>query len=158
MAGENKRGVFELLNADLTSRQFQKVSEMVHRMCGIKLRDGKQALVRSRLMKRLRALGLSSFKEYFKYLENDKTGRELGNMIDVITTGTTRIILDLSRIDFMDSTGLASIMSTMKTLAGQGEVVLCGLSENLKMLFSIAKLDRGIIRFFDSRTEALNGF
>jgi len=80
------------------------------------------------------------------------------DMIDVITTGTTRIILDLSRIDFMDSTGLASIMSTMKTLAGQGEVVLCGVSEKLKMLFSIAKLDRGLIRFFGSRAEALNGF
>jgi anti-sigma B factor antagonist len=80
------------------------------------------------------------------------------DMVDVISKGTTRIILDLSRIDFMDSTGLSSMMSTMKTLAGQGEMVLCGASEKLRRLFSITKLDRGVFRIFDSRAEALNGF
>jgi anti-sigma B factor antagonist len=80
------------------------------------------------------------------------------DMIDVITGGRTRIILDLSRIDFMDSTGLSSMMSTMKTLVGQGEMVLCGGSEKLRMLFSITKLDRGVFRIFDDRAEALNGF
>jgi anti-sigma B factor antagonist len=79
-------------------------------------------------------------------------------MVDVINKGTTQIILDLSLIDFMDSTGLASMMSTMKTLASQGEVVVCGVSEKLRMLFSIAKLDRGLFRIFEGRAEALNGF
>jgi len=80
------------------------------------------------------------------------------DMIDIITHGATRIIVDLSRIDFMDSTGLSSLMSTMKTLAGQGEIVLCGVSEKLRKLFSITKLDRGVFRIFDNRAEALNGF
>lgn len=80
------------------------------------------------------------------------------DMIDMIIKGATRIIVDLSQIDFMDSTGLASMMSTMKTLAGEGEIVLCGASEKLRKLFSITKLDRGVFRFFDSREEALNGF
>lgn len=80
------------------------------------------------------------------------------HMVDLITGGTTRIILDLSRVDFMDSTGLGSIMSIMKTLGGIGEIVLCGISEKLKKLFSITKLDRGIFRIFANRAEALNGF
>jgi len=80
------------------------------------------------------------------------------DMIDIITHGATRIVVDLSRIDFMDSTGLSSLMSTMKTLAGQGEIVLCGVSEKLRKLFSITKLDRGVFRIFDDRAEALNGF
>jgi anti-sigma B factor antagonist len=46
----------------------------------------------------------------------------------------------------------------MKTLAGQGEMVVCGISEELRMLFSITKLDRGLFRIFDGRAEALNGF
>ena len=79
-------------------------------------------------------------------------------MIDVIGRGATRIILDLSRIDFMDSTGLSSIMSTMTTLAGQGEMVLCGVSEKLGRLLSIAKLDRGVFRIFGDRAEAVKGF
>ena len=56
MVGDKRTEAFELLKVDLTPRQFQKISELVHRMCGIKLRAGKEALVRSRLMKRLRAL------------------------------------------------------------------------------------------------------
>jgi len=80
------------------------------------------------------------------------------DMVDVIKTGAKRIILDLSQVDFMDSTGLASIMSTMKSLAGQGDMVLCGLSGNLKALFSLTKLDRGVFRIFESRTEALQAF
>ncbi|MDQ1335911.1 MAG: anti-sigma factor antagonist [Thermodesulfobacteriota bacterium] len=78
-------------------------------------------------------------------------------MVDIITRGSTRIIVDLSRIDFIDSSGLSSMMSTMKTLVGQGEMVLCGVSEKLRTLFSITKLDRGVFRIFDSRAQALNG-
>lgn len=101
MNGDTRSGVLELLNTDLTPRQFEKVSEMVHRMCGINLRDGKQALVRSRLMKRLRALGLSSFKQYFNYLEHDTTGRELGNMIDVITTNKTSFFRESDHFEYL---------------------------------------------------------
>ena len=101
MVGEKRTEAFELLKADLTPRQFQKVSELVHRMCGIKLRAGKEALVRSRLMKRLRALGLPGFKEYFKYLENDTTGQELGNMIDVITTNKTSFFRESDHFEFL---------------------------------------------------------
>ena len=78
-------------------------------------------------------------------------------MVDLISSGTTRIMLDLSRIDFMDSTGLSSVMSTLKTVSVQGEMVLCGLSEKLKRLLSITKLDRGVFRIFESRSEAFRG-
>lgn len=80
------------------------------------------------------------------------------HMVDLITGGATRIIVDLSLVDFMDSTGLASIMSTIKNLGGTGEMVLCGISEKLGRLFSITKLDRGPFRIFKNRTEALDGF
>lgn len=80
------------------------------------------------------------------------------DMVDLMTGGATRIIVDLSRVDFMDSTGLASIMSSMKSLGESGEIALCGISEKLRKLFSIAKLDRGTFRIFKDRAEALHGF
>ena len=79
-------------------------------------------------------------------------------MVDIITEGAAGILVDLSKVDFMDSTGLASLMSSMKTLSGKGEIVLCGASDKLRKLFAITKLDRGVFRIFATRKEALEKF
>ena len=46
-----------------TEADFKKISAMVHGDAGISLPDAKATLVYSRLAKRLRALGLTSFKD-----------------------------------------------------------------------------------------------
>jgi len=51
-----------LAAADLNSKQFQKISDMVYRTAGINLKEGKEALVRARLMKRLRFLGMAGWR------------------------------------------------------------------------------------------------
>jgi len=96
-----KKTITDLMGAELSQGQFQRVSQLVHSKCGIKLRSGKEALVRSRLMKRLRALGMSSFKEYFRYLEEDGSGRELGCMIDVITTNKTSFFREIDHFNYL---------------------------------------------------------
>ena len=47
-----------------TADDFRHIAEMLHAHAGIALNEGKAALVYSRLAKRLRTLGLSSFREY----------------------------------------------------------------------------------------------
>ena len=49
-----------LMSVDLSDKQFKKVSNIIYRSCGINLKDGKEALVRARLVKRLRALRMES--------------------------------------------------------------------------------------------------
>ena len=53
-----------LLTAELDRNQFQEISRIIYQQCGISLKSGKEALVRARLMKRLRALQIRSVKEY----------------------------------------------------------------------------------------------
>src|SRR5207249_2018927 len=53
------------------------------------LHDGKQALVKARLVRRLLYLGLTGFDQYLDYLESDESGVELRAMIDVLTTNKT---------------------------------------------------------------------
>ncbi len=101
MATNSRRTVLDFMSIDLTARQFEKLSQVVHNSCGIKLRTGKEALVRSRLIKRLRALGMSSFKEYFTYLEQDKTGQELRCMIDAITTNKTSFFREIDHFTYL---------------------------------------------------------
>lgn len=86
---------------ELSSRQFEKVSRIVYRFSGINLKEGKKALVRARLMKRIRALKMASLDAYLRYIESDEGVRELGDMIDVMTTNKTGFFREAEHFDFM---------------------------------------------------------
>lgn len=91
----------DLMSVELTEKQFRKVSRLVYRLCGINLKDGKQALVRARLMKRLRALQLPSFDAYLKYVEGDSGPQELSFLIDVITTNKTSFFREPEHFNYL---------------------------------------------------------
>ncbi len=90
-----------LLSLELTQKQFKTVSKLVYDLSGIHLKEGKEALVRARLMKRLRALGMTSFNDYFKYIESTEGSGELGHMVDVITTNKTSFFREQDHFNFL---------------------------------------------------------
>ncbi|MFP8488681.1 CheR family methyltransferase [Gracilimonas sp. Q87] len=87
----------------LTNQEFQKVRAMVHKYCGIAINEGKEALVQSRLMKRVRKTGVRSFGEYFAYLEQDSSGAEFLALIDVITTNKTSFFRESKHFEFIEN-------------------------------------------------------
>ncbi|RMF93557.1 MAG: protein-glutamate O-methyltransferase CheR [Nitrospinota bacterium] len=90
-----------LVSPELTKRQFQQISEQVYRLCGIYLPAGKEGLVKSRLMKRLRALRLQSFDQYLHYIEQDRSGQELVAMVEVLTTNKTSFFREAQHFDYL---------------------------------------------------------
>ena len=68
---------------------FQRFSALAYEKAGIAIRPGKEALVSSRVAKRLRALALSDAEAYLDYLEQDRSGDELLRFLDVISTHFT---------------------------------------------------------------------
>lgn len=89
------------ISGDLTDTQFRKLSQLIHRLCGINLKEGKEALVRARLMKRLRALNMRSFKDYIQYIESDDGISELSNMVDVMTTNKTSFFREPEHFNYL---------------------------------------------------------
>jgi len=52
-----------------------------------------------------------------------------------------RIVVDLSGVAYMDSSGLATLVECMQAARKQGfSLVLCGLQPRVKAIFDIAKL------------------
>ncbi len=92
-----------LLQTELRPNDFQKISQIVYQYSGIRLNSGKEELVRSRLMKRLRALGLNSFTAYLRYVGKDRTSQELQAMIDSLTTNKTSFFREKQHFDYMRS-------------------------------------------------------
>ncbi len=95
----------------MTDAQFNKVKDVVYRECGICLKSGKEALVKARLTKRLRALRMGSFGEYIDYLENEGGEMELSSMIDVITTNKTSFFREIDHFHFLRDTVLPKLQS-----------------------------------------------
>lgn len=55
----------------------------------------------------------------------------------------SKTILDLSGVDFVDSSGLGAILSCYRHLhAGGGDLKLCGLSEQVRALFELVRVHR----------------
>lgn len=73
----------------IDARTFRQFAEIIYSRSGIVINDQKKALLQARLMKRLRKLGLTTFKEYLHYVTNDSAGDELVALLDVISTNVT---------------------------------------------------------------------
>ncbi|WAC63821.1 chemotaxis protein CheR [Pseudoxanthomonas sp. SL93] len=73
---------------DFDDRDFRRVCELIRERAGIALADGKRDMVYGRLSRRLRALGLRSFKDYLDQLERDG-GDEWQAFTNALTTNLT---------------------------------------------------------------------
>ena len=89
----------ELLTPTLTAAQFDRIRRMLYELCGINLVPGKEGLVKTRLTKRLRALGLRSFEEYLKQIE--KNPNEIVTMVDFLTTNKTNFFREIHHFNYL---------------------------------------------------------
>lgn len=100
-----------LMSVELSEKQFRKISRIVYRLCGINLKDGKQALVRARLMKRLRALRLPDFDTYLRHVESEGGRGEISFLIDVITTNKTSFFREPEHFNYLRDHILPGLVS-----------------------------------------------
>lgn len=74
----------------LTVEDFGRIAAMLHGDAGIALPESKATLVYSRLAKRLRALGLESFRQYCALISSAAGLDERQRMLTALTTNVTR--------------------------------------------------------------------
>lgn len=84
-----------------TEADFRKISAMVHGDAGIHLAEAKATLVYSRLAKRLRALGLTSFKDYCALVAGAEGLDERQKMLAALTTNVTRFFREPHHFDHL---------------------------------------------------------
>jgi chemotaxis protein methyltransferase CheR len=86
-----------------TETDFRKIAALVHGDSGIVLAEGKASLVYSRLTKRLRTIGLRSFREYCALVESHAGVGERQAMIAAMTTNVTRFYRESHHFDYLKS-------------------------------------------------------
>jgi chemotaxis protein methyltransferase CheR len=96
--------VTPLAGATVSRAEFGKIRSLLYDVAGIKLNDGKEGLVVSRLGKRIRELGLDGFPSYLARVHKDP--REMREMIDRLTTNKTSFFREAAHFEFLRSTVL----------------------------------------------------
>jgi len=86
----------------LEPREFELLRQLILDCCGIRLSDKKAMLVQNRIGKRLRALELSSFREYNRLFETEAgLEAELPHLWSAITTNHTRFFREAHHFDIL---------------------------------------------------------
>ena len=69
-----------------------------------------------------------------------------------------KLILDVSKMDFIDSSGLGAVLSCLKAVrANQGTLKIGGVSRNVRNVFELVHLYK-LVEYFDTVEEALRRF
>ncbi len=85
----------------LKEREFRQISQLAHERFGLDLKPGKEALVASRLGKKLRQRGFGSFTDYYQHVLSDGTGEALVELIDALTTNHTSFLRERAHFEFL---------------------------------------------------------
>lgn len=84
----------------LSAETFAKLRAFIYETTNINMREGKQILVSNRLRKRVVALGLGNYEDYYRYLT--ETGDdELHHFIDAVSTNETYFYRETNHLEVM---------------------------------------------------------
>ncbi|MGI6851759.1 CheR family methyltransferase [Mesorhizobium sp. 1B3] len=85
----------------LTVSDFRQIAAILHDDAGISLSESKAALVYARLAKRLRVLGLSSFRDYCAIVSNGNAVDERQKLVAALTTNVTKFFREKHHFDHL---------------------------------------------------------
>ncbi len=73
----------------------------------------------------------------------------------LIRDGYHHIVLNLERVELVDSCGLGAIVSGLKTAGPKGQIALCGVGRTVATLLHTTRLDR-VLPMYPSESAALS--
>jgi len=77
-----------------------------------------------------------------------------GAVMDATKNAEARVILDMSLVDFLDSSGLGAVVAIMKLLAPATKLELAGLTPIVAKVFRLTRMDQ-VFAIHSSAEEAL---
>jgi len=85
----------------ISDAEFALFQGLLHRLAGIYLAPTKKVLLVSRLNKRLKTLGSSSFRDYYQIVSSGRNPQEQQLMIDLLTTNETYFFREPRHFEFL---------------------------------------------------------
>ena len=86
---------------ELSDKEFVLFQKIIFKEIGISLENSKKFLVKNRLYKQLLAFNLTSYSDYYRFIQINKT--EKTNMLNIITTNETYFFREKSHFSFLEN-------------------------------------------------------
>lgn len=80
---------------------FDKFRSLIFDTCGIFLTEQKEALISARISKRMRALRIADYGHYYHTVVSDKSGEELRELVNAISTNVTHYYREARHFDYL---------------------------------------------------------
>jgi chemotaxis protein methyltransferase CheR len=104
------------ISKEMSYKTFCRFRDYVTTNLGIKMPDVKKTMLQSRLQKRLRALSIASYDDYYDYVFSIRgMDTELTHMIDAITTNKTDFFREPKHFEYLEQFVLPELLETTKT-------------------------------------------
>ncbi len=83
-------------------------------------------------------------------IRGNQLRREISNIVE---EGADIILIDLKDVKFIDNSGLEALVSSMQIVKNaNGKLFLCSVSDQVKMLLQLTKLDK-VFQTFDDQDD-----
>ena len=77
---------------------------------------------------------------------------------EVVSTSSARIVVNMTDVNFVDSSGLAALVQGMKRCRQQeGDLYVCTLQQPVQVIFELTRLDKAF-EIFTEEQEAISAF
>ena len=84
--------------------------------------------------------------------------KEFMRDMTAIMDGNPKLVLDIGKLQFVDSSGLGAFLFCLKRLnAAGGDLKVCAMTKPVRVLFELVRFHR-IIEIYNNREEAVNAF
>jgi len=110
------RGSLSSSEFEMSDRDFKDIAAMLYADAGIYIPKSKTTLVYSRLVKRLRALNLESFRDYCDLVDSPQGSDERLEMLSALTTNVTRFFREPHHFEHLS----AHVLPPLLELARRG--------------------------------------
>jgi anti-sigma B factor antagonist len=78
-------------------------------------------------------------------------------MVSYINGGEQSIVLNVAAVDFVDSSGLGAIVSSLKKMDKNGDIVISCAKQTVKRLFRLTRMNK-VFRMYETEQDAMEAF
>lgn len=86
--------------------------------------------------------GVALIKPNIKRLDASVAMAFKTEVLQVIESGQTRLLIDLVEVQFMDSSGLGALVSILKAVGNRGQIAVFHVKGAVLSLFKLTRMDR----------------
>jgi anti-sigma B factor antagonist len=84
----------------------------------------------------------------------DVAPRFKAHLAEYVSKGNLFIVLDLAAVAFIDSSGLGALVSSLKSMGKDGDLVVAGAHGAVASMFKLTRMDK-VFRMYGSSDEAV---